>query len=154
MEQPAAPSENVPARRSRRGTETRQKQRRVTYRLTEAEYAEVEIAASQAGLTLSSYARARTVADPTTQSRYRPSVEVMALLKLRGELNKIGSNIFQLMRHVNFGRLIDPDGEVAAAFADYRETTAVIRAALRHYEQPQPEPPQTQPEPTSEEPLP
>ncbi len=139
MDQPADRPQNPKTRSGRSGTETRQKQRRVTYRLSEAEYEEVETLASNAGLTLASYTRTRVLPEPTTQSRHRPSVEVMAILKLRGVLNKIGTNIYQLNRHVNYGRLIDPDGEIAAAFADYRETTAVIRAALGRHESPPPE---------------
>lgn len=126
-------------RRSRSGSETRKTLPPFPLRLLPEERAAIEAAAEQAGLTMASYIRQCVLEAPTTRARRQPSVETLAIIKLRGELNKIGSNIYQLTRHVNFGRLIDPDGEVAAAFADYRETTAVIRAALRHHEQP-PEP--------------
>jgi hypothetical protein len=142
---PAAPSPK-PCR-SRSGSETRKTLPPFPLRLLPEERAAIEAAAEQARLTIGSYIRQCVLDAPTTRARRLPSVEVMAIIKLRGELNKIGTNIYQLLRHVNFGRLIDPDGEIAAAFADYRETTAVVRAALRRYEQPPPEVPQADREP-------
>src|SRR5579859_2197458 len=104
-------AQGPPPPRKRSGSETRQKQLRVTYRVTEAEYAEIEKGASEAALTIASFSRGCAVNAPTTRARYRPSVEIVAITGLQNELNKIGTNIYQLLRHVNFGRLIDTDGE-------------------------------------------
>jgi hypothetical protein len=113
--------------RSRRGTETRKRYRRITYRVLESEYMQVEAAASEAGLTLASYARLRTVPAPETRSRSRPSVDAIALVKVQRELNRIGGNIHQLLRHVNFGHIIDTQGEISAAFAGFREGINLLR---------------------------
>ncbi|HTR78518.1 MAG TPA: hypothetical protein VMH39_10420 [Gemmatimonadaceae bacterium] len=113
--------------RIRRGTETRKRYRRITFRVLEDEYLQVEAAASEAGLTLASYTRRRAVPEPATASRRRPSVEVIALVRLQAELNRIGSNIHQLLRHVSFGRLVDSD-ELHAAFTGYREAIEAIKA--------------------------
>ena len=122
MTEPAANSS-----RSRRGTETRKRYRRISYRVLESEYAQVEAAASAAGLTLASYSRMRAVPEPAMQSRHRPSIDDIALVKVQRELNRIGGNIHQLLRHVNFGQIIDSDGEISAAFADFREGINLLR---------------------------
>jgi hypothetical protein len=122
MTEPAA---NAP--RPRRGTEVRQRYRRISYRVLESEYLQVEAAASDAGLTLASYSRMRAVPELVTASRHRPSVEDVALVKIQRELNRIGGNIHQLLRHVNFGRIIDTDGEITAAFAGFREGINLLR---------------------------
>jgi hypothetical protein len=115
--------------RARQGTETRQRQRRLTYRITEAEYAEVEAAASAAGLTLASYARARTVAAPTTGARRRASVDTLAMAKLLAMVSKTGANLYQLVRHLNFGGIAE-DGEIRAILQEYRAMIFAIMAAL------------------------
>jgi hypothetical protein len=71
-------------------------------------------------MTVGTYIRSRALAAPTTHARRRPSVQLHALVKVQGELNRIGGNIHQLLRHVNFGRLVEGD-EVRAAFTGYRE---------------------------------
>ena len=135
-----------PPPRTRSGSETRQKQLRVTYRVTEAEYTEIELAASKAGLTIASFSRACILGAPITRARHRPSVDILALAKLQNELNRIGSNIFQLLRHVNFGRLIDTADEIRQAFAGYREAIAALMALRRQCEPPPPAEPESEPD--------
>lgn len=118
-----------PAKKSRRGTETRQKQHRVTVRLASAEHAELEAAAERSGVSVGAYVRSRVLTAPTTRARRRPSVEVEALARLQGEMNKVGSNIHQLVRRINFGETPAGD-EVRSAFAGYREVIAAILGAL------------------------
>lgn len=116
-------------KRPRRGTETRQKSHVIPFRVNDAERAELEAAASRAGLTVGSYIRGRVLAAPTTRAMRRPSVEVETLARLQGEMNKVGSNIHQLVKRVNFGET--PAGvELREAFAGYREVIAAILATL------------------------
>src|SRR3954468_7864091 len=90
------------ARRSRRGTEQRQKQRIINFRVTPEEDAELTASAASAGLTPGTYARMRALTAPKTRSRIRrPPVEVQALTRLQGEMNKVGSNIHQILKRVN-----------------------------------------------------
>ena len=126
---PPAPQEPKGRRKPRRGTETRQRQRRLTYRITEGEYAQVVAAASAAGLTLASYARQRTVSAPTTPARRMPSEERVILLSLKAELNRVGGHIYQHVRHMNFGGYPEA-GEAHAAYNDYLMTSAAIRLAV------------------------
>ena len=116
-------------RSSRSGSEARQRQRRLTYRITEAEYAQVEAAACSAGLSLASYARQRTVEQVSTRSRRRASVDVLALAKALALVNKMGGNLHQLVRHLNFGGFPYP-GEIAAALKGYDAMVAAIMNAL------------------------
>lgn len=115
--------------RARQGSETRQKQHRVTFRLAASELAELEAAADRAGQTVGSYIRSRALAAPVTRARRRPTVEVQALTRLQGEMNKVGSNLHQLVRRVNFGETPAGD-EVRAALNGYREVIAAILATL------------------------
>ena len=89
--------------RGRSGSEARQKQRRITFRLNEQEKATVEQAAGDAGLTTGTYIRDCILKPPQTRRRRRPSVEVETLAALLGQLRKAGSNIHQLLKRVNFG---------------------------------------------------
>lgn len=113
----------------RSGSEARRRQRRLTYRITDAEYAQVEAAASAAGLSLASYARQRTVEQLTTRTRRRASVDVVALSKTLALINRVGGNLHQLVRFLNFGGYPDA-GEVSAALRGYDQMVAAIMSAL------------------------
>ncbi len=119
----------VTAPRSRRGSETRQKQHRVTVRLADSERAELVAAAERAGQTLGTYIRSRVLIEPVTRAQRRPSVEVQTLTRLQGEMNKVGSNIHQMLRRINFGDTPAGD-EIRGAFTGYREVVAAILATL------------------------
>lgn len=117
------------ATRHRRGSETRQKQHRITFRLSEGEHAQLLAAAEREALTIGSYIRSRCLATPTTRAQRRPTIEVQTLASLHGEINKIGSNIHQVLKRINFGET--PEGrEVHEAFTGCREIIAAIRAAM------------------------
>jgi hypothetical protein len=107
-------------------SETRQKQVRITVRLTAAEYAELEEAAGRDGISIGSFVRARALTAPTTRASRRPSVDLQALARLQAEMNRVGSNIHQLLKHIRFGGTPAGD-EVVDAFKGYRE---VIAASL------------------------
>jgi hypothetical protein len=89
--------------RRKSGSEARQRQRRITFRLNDQELATVEQDAVDAGVTMGTHIRDRLLKAPQTRRRRRPSVEVAALAGLLGQLRKAGSNIYQLLRRVNFG---------------------------------------------------
>ncbi len=117
------------AKPKRRGTETRQKELRVSIRVTADEYAEIAQAADREGQTLASYARKRLLAAPTDRKHRRPTLEIQSITRLQGEMNRVGSNIHQLLKHIRFGGTPASD-EVVAAFAGYREVIAAILATL------------------------
>jgi hypothetical protein len=122
-------SEPRRVRRGRSGTENRRKQRRVTFRLSPDEFEELNGLAEREGLTLASFARTRALTVTTTRTRRRPSVEVQAVTRLQGEMNRVGGNIHQILRRVNFGET--PDGEALRdALKSYREVVAAIMTTL------------------------
>lgn len=118
-----------PDKKIRSGSETRQKQYRLVIRLSEDERAELVELAQKSGLTLASYARSHILANPTTRSTRAPRVEVQTLAKLHGQINKVGSNIAQLLKRVNFGET--PHSlEVREAFTGCAATLAAIQTAV------------------------
>ena len=132
--------------RKRRRSEKRKTLPPFPLRLLPEERAAILAAADQAGLTMGSYIRSCIPQASKTRARRLPSVAIVAIAGLQNELNKIGSNIHQLLRHVNLGRLIDTDGEVAAAFAGYQQGIAAILALRRQYEPPPLAEPESEPE--------
>jgi hypothetical protein len=89
--------------KTRRGSETRKKTIPVTSRYDEAEFAELDEAASRAGLTRASFQRAQSLTTPTTRSTRRAPVERELLAKVLGQLGKIGSNLNQLTYEAHIG---------------------------------------------------
>lgn len=86
------------------GSEKRQRTKMTMVRLTPAELAQVEEAASRAGLTVSSYARAQMLGAPPPRSVRRPPVEKELLARILGQLGKAGSNLNQVARAANLGK--------------------------------------------------
>ena len=117
-----------------RGSEQRQKQCRVTTRLTWQEHAQFAANAAKAGLTIPSYIREIGIAGRQTKSRVRRTVEADASMKLVAALNRIGNNINQLARQTNSGEL--------QLIHEYREALAslheAVAAVLAVYERPEP----------------
>lgn len=88
-----------PRTKPRRGTETRQKSVPVTTRYSPEEFAQLDEAASRAGLTRASYQRVQSLATPPkTRSTRRAPIERELLAKALGQLGKVGSNLSQLVR--------------------------------------------------------
>ena len=106
---------------ARRGTETRKKNQLVTSRYDADEYAELEEAASRAGLTRASYQRVQSLAKPKTRSTRRAPIERELLAKTLGQLGKIGSNLNQIARDTHFER---------ADLAELDEALAMLRALV------------------------
>lgn len=112
----------------RTGSETRRKQRRATVRLNAEEYAELTAAAERAGQTVGTYIRARTLAAPTTRARHRPTVETELLAKAVAQLGRIGGNLHQIARRLNFGE-IEHAAELPVAIAEFRKVVSALMAA-------------------------
>lgn len=100
-------------RKGRSGSETRKKGYLVTSRYDEAEFAELEEAASKVGLTRASYQRVQSLAKPKTRSTRRPPIEREMAAQLLGQVGRVGGNLHQLVRHLNFGRDVE-QGRVIA----------------------------------------
>lgn len=117
------------SQKSRSGSETRKKSIPVTSRYDEAEFAELEEAASRAGLTRASYQRVQSLAVPKTRSTRRAPIDREMLAKLLGQLGKIGSNLNQIARAANMDRA--ELAGIEAAIAEIRGLVPAIQDALR-----------------------
>jgi hypothetical protein len=111
------------------GSETRQRQKALRIRLTEAEHATIEAACERAGLSLAGYARSQLLSAPPVRQARRPPVERAELARLLGELGKIGSNMNQIARVLNGGG-DGVLGDFTAVQTDIAEIRAVIMLAL------------------------
>lgn len=115
--------------KTRSGSDTRQRGGIVAFRVSESERAELEKAAELAGLSLGSYVRGRVLAAPRTRAVRRPPIEQKLLTQLLGQLGRVGGNIHQIVKHMNFGGGVMHD-ELRSALAAFEEAAAAILAAM------------------------
>lgn len=116
------------SRKRRRGTERRKKTYQVTTRYDADEYAELEEAASRAGLTRASYQRVQSLARPKTRSTRSAPVEKQLLARLLGQIGKIGSNLNQIARAANMGLGVRAD--LVNLMGELRRLVPLILMAL------------------------
>jgi hypothetical protein len=114
--------------KARRGSETRKKAYLVTSRYDAEEFAELEEAASKAGLTRASYQRVQSLSKPKTRSTRRAPIEKELLAKVLGQLGKVGSNLNQIARAAHLDREVEV--EVVAALAAVRGFAPLLLSAL------------------------
>jgi hypothetical protein len=114
--------------KSRSGSQKRKKLHMVTTAYDAAEFAELDEAASRAGLTRASYQRVQSLAKPKTRSTRRAPIEKETLAKVLGQLGKIGSNLNQLAKAAHLDRA--ERAEIGAAVAEVRGMLPVILEAL------------------------
>ena len=114
--------------KTRRGSETRKKSIPVTSRYDEAEFAELDAAASRAGLTRASFQRVQSLAAPKTRSTRRAPIERETLAKLLGQLGKIGSNLNQIAHAANLNET--QSREIDVTVAELRGLLSPILEAL------------------------
>ena len=126
MSEPTAP---VGTSRKRSGSENRARGGVVAFRVSEEERAELEQAAELAGLTLGSYVRQRVLTAPKTRAVRRPPIEQKVLAQLLGQLGRVGGNIHQIVRHMNFGGVVMHD-ELRPALASFEEAAEAILQAM------------------------
>ena len=111
------------------GTEKRVRDRILTVRLSAEEREAVDQAAERAGLVTGSYARQVLLGAPAPRQVRRPPVERRELVRLLGELGKIGGNLNQLAKAVNTGVVVY-ESEIDAALAGVMQARDAILKAL------------------------
>lgn len=115
--------------RPRRGSETRKKTFPVTTRYDAAEFAELDDAASRAGLTRASFQRVQSLdTKPKTRSTRRAPVEKQMLAKVLGHLGKVGSNLNVIAHAVHLERATN--GEAQKVLAEVRGLLPLLFVAL------------------------
>jgi hypothetical protein len=115
--------------KSRSGSETRKRGPRITFRVTDGEQAQIQANAGRAGLTVGSYARSRTLKQPTTRAVRRPPVETAQLSQLLGLMGAVGGDLRLIANNLNAGGTAE-NTEVAAALTCFREAAAAIMQLL------------------------
>lgn len=117
--------------KKKHGSEKRERDKLICWRVTAGERAELATCAERAGLSVAGYLRALAFGKDTPQPRAarRPPVEKQELVRLQYELRKIGGNLNQIAHALNAEQ-----GFNAPAFAEIRAehlaTLKAIRAAL------------------------
>ena len=92
------------------GTETRQRQRVISFRVDPTEYERIKTEADRGGVTVGTFARDVLISAKAPRRVRRPPAEKAELVRILGELGKIGSNVNQLAAKANVGvlRVLDP----------------------------------------------
>jgi hypothetical protein len=78
---------------------------------------------------LGSFIRARVLNVHHTRAQRRPSVELETIARLHAEMNRVGSNIHQILKRVNFGETPIAH-EFHEALDGYREVIDAILVTL------------------------
>jgi hypothetical protein len=92
----------LPARRSRSsGSEKRARKSLVMVRLDDAERAELEARAGDAGLSLAAFLRAAGLGQAGPRARRKPPIERALLAHTNASLNRVGNNLNQIARALN-----------------------------------------------------
>lgn len=127
----ATPADPKPTKPRAHGSEKRKRQKYLRFRATVEECAEVEAKAAKSGLSVAGYLRALTFGKDTPQPRAakRAPVDKQELVRLRGELGKVGGNINQIAHHLNQGKAFE-SGPFAVFYAKLDKILDDILAAL------------------------
>lgn len=105
--------------KTRSGSQTRKKLHMVTTAYDPDEFAQLDEAASRAGLSRASFQRVQTLGTPPkTRSTRRAPIEREMLAKALGQLGKVGSNLNQLAHAANLNRT--ERDQIGAAVAELR----------------------------------
>lgn len=119
---------NLPlSHKPRSGSGVRQKQRRITFRMTEEEYA--AIAQNAGRLTLGTYIRECLLKAPKTARRQRTPADVAAFAPAMRQLSGLANNINQLARIANADRWRETP-LLEKALHETRQMLEVFRRAM------------------------
>lgn len=113
------------------GSEKRQRTVPVSVRFSPDELGRLEKAADDAGLSRGAYLRACGLGDPGPRATRKPPVAKQELVRILGQLGKIGSNVNQIARAINSGN--DPNGlsdDIKAAVVAIAEIHTAAASAL------------------------
>jgi hypothetical protein len=108
------------------GSEKRQRAHKVDTRWNGIEHAFLVAAAQTAGLSRGGYIRALVLGCPGPRSQRAPSINALALAQATAALNKVGSNLNQVARVLNFGGNEVTTKECSAAISDVRAALSCI----------------------------
>lgn len=106
----------------------------IPLRCNDAERVAIKAAAEQAGLAVGGFLRALALGDAGPRAVRKPPVERQELVRLLGELGKIGSNVNQIAKAIHTTRNLPSWAELAVMREDIgRMRVALIRALGRDH---------------------
>lgn len=111
------------------GTNKRQRTKQCLVRLTSDEYARVAEKADRAGLPAGAFMRAAALGEAGPRAQRRVPADRDTLLRILGQLGKIGSNVNQIAKRLNSGGPADIS-LLREALAAYLEMRNAIYEAL------------------------
>lgn len=101
------------------------KRRFIAVRCTDQQRADIDAAATRAGLSIGAFLRTVALGTPGPRAARRPPVELAELARLLGQIGKLGSNVNQLAAHSNRSQ----DGLALVELRLMRRDLAVLRIA-------------------------
>ena len=125
-----APSEEPKGKKTRSGSEQRERGIVNTFRSTAAERQQAEIDAAALGLSFGSYVRWLLFEHPQTRPTRRAFADEVLLLQLKSEAGRVDGNIAQFLRMANRGEAV-PVEEIAAAARAVRDFYLYALEALK-----------------------
>ncbi len=117
------PDDPTPEPKTAPRRESRERNKRVTVRFLDAEYAALKERAELAGMSLGSYLRASAIGSAGPRAKRSPTMDRAIAARAIAELNKAGSNLNQMAHSLNL--FLAPEGPNVIAACD-----AVKAAAL------------------------
>jgi len=107
----------------------RRNPRQTVVRWNTEDYANLAARAERAGMNVSAYIRHCALETPVTPARRQLTVELLALAKALAVVNKMGGNLHQIARFLNFHGIPYP-GEIVAALVGYDAMVTALMSAL------------------------
>lgn len=111
------------------GSDTRQRNKQVLVRLSDAEFAQLAARSDRAGFARAAFLRAAALGETGPRAQRRPPVDHVALRRLLGELGRVGNNINQIAHALNAGEGHEP-AELREALRAYLQLRDAIFTAL------------------------
>jgi hypothetical protein len=103
----------------------------ISFRCTASDHAAIHQAAARAGLSAGAYLRKLAVGSTGPRAVRRPAVELRELAWLKGQVNKLGSNVNQFAHAYNRDRVLPGFAEILAIRRDIERMSAALMKALR-----------------------
>jgi hypothetical protein len=120
----------APAKKKRSGTERRQRQPRIIFRVSKEERAEIKAAADAAGLTVGSFLRGLALAAPRTRAVRHAPPDLTGVRQFLAQIGWYTGNLHQLVKRVNLGEF--PRGaDLAEITREAREFLDLARTAWK-----------------------
>jgi mobilization protein NikA len=131
--QPMLPEPMVPAPRPRKkgrsGSEKRQRADIISVRVKDHERLTIEANAAAVDLCASAFLRVIGTGQHRPNERRRPNPDMRQVGKLLAQCGRIGGNVHQLVKEMNFGGIPQADELQAAG----REVRALVAATLKAF---------------------